>query len=475
MGVATAQQPWSGAYAIGKNAWVMAQTTQFTAPGWRYLDTGSGYLGGDRANGSYVSLRAPSGPAWSTVIETADSTAAQSFTARITGGLSTGIVHVWRTKLAGGDNLAHVADLTPAAGSFSVNLDPGYVYTLTTGAGGGKGAAAGPVPHALGLPYSDGFDSYPAGREARYLSDLQGAFETGGCGAGRTGQCVRQMAPRLPILWAAASDNLALIGDTGWSNYTVSTDVLLEQPGYVHLVGRASWQRPPGLDGYYLRVADTGQWSIRRNDVHDTQTSLATGQVAALGTGRWHTLSLTFAGSTLTARIDGTAVATLDDVWWVAGQAGLGTSQGETAQFDNLAVTAVSGPAPPQAGHLVNPVSGRCLDIAGESQTDGALAGLWECNGQLNQQLVQGADGTLRLYGRGKCLDVLGQATTPGAAVGIWGCNGGPNQQWIFHPDGTVTGVQSGLCLDVVGASTSNDAKVDVWTCNGGGNQKWSW
>src|SRR5689334_3931115 len=32
MGVAVAAQPWSGHYTVGKNAWVMAQTSQFTAP-----------------------------------------------------------------------------------------------------------------------------------------------------------------------------------------------------------------------------------------------------------------------------------------------------------------------------------------------------------------------------------------------------------------------------------------------------------
>ncbi|MFN8076757.1 MAG: hypothetical protein U0Q15_15250 [Kineosporiaceae bacterium] len=42
MGVAVAQQPWSGNYRIRKSAWVMAHTTQFTAPGWRYVDSGSG-------------------------------------------------------------------------------------------------------------------------------------------------------------------------------------------------------------------------------------------------------------------------------------------------------------------------------------------------------------------------------------------------------------------------------------------------
>ena len=53
-------QPWSGAYSIGKNAWVMAHTTQFTAPGLAATSTrASGYLGGNRANGSYVTLRVP--------------------------------------------------------------------------------------------------------------------------------------------------------------------------------------------------------------------------------------------------------------------------------------------------------------------------------------------------------------------------------------------------------------------------------
>jgi len=475
MGVATAQQPWSGAYAVGKNAWVMAQTTQFTAPGWRYLDTGSGYLGGDRANGSYVSLRSASGQTWTTVIETADATAAQSLTARITGGLPAATVHVWRTKLAGGDNLVRSADVTPVGGSFTVSLDPGYVYTLTTGLGGGKGTAAGPAPHALALPYADNYDSYATGKEARYLADMQGAFEVTGCSGGRAGRCVRQMAPRLPILWADATDNLALIGDLGWANYTVSTDTLLEQPGYVQLAGRVSWQKPGRLDGYYLRAADTGQWSLLRSDTGGTLTTLASGQAAALGTGRWHTLSLTFSGTTLTAKIDGGTVGAANDVYWVAGQVGIGSGQGETAQYDNLSVAPVSGPAPPQAGHLVNPVSGRCLDVAGESKTNGAITDLWECNGHLNQQLIQASNGALQLYGRTKCLDVLGQATTPGTAVGIWDCNGGTNQQWSFNANGTITSVQSGLCLDVVGAGTANDAKIDVWTCNGGGNQNWTW
>src|SRR5262249_48061772 len=146
MGVALAAQPWSGAYSIGKNAWVMAHTTQFTAPGWRYLDPATGYLGGNRANGSFVTLRSPNTADYSVVIEPMDATAAQTFTATVTGALSTGTVHVWSSRVGSNspaDFLVHSADVTPSGGTFTVTLQPGFVYTLTTTANGGKGTATG--------------------------------------------------------------------------------------------------------------------------------------------------------------------------------------------------------------------------------------------------------------------------------------------------------------------------------------------
>src|ERR1041384_3885587 len=126
MGVALASQPWSGAYSIGKNAWVMAHTAQFTAPGWRYLDSASGFLGGNRANGSFVTLRSPTTGTYAIVIETMDATAAQPFTATITGGLSTSAVHVWSSRLTSNNTADHFvrgADITPAGGTVPHQLD----------------------------------------------------------------------------------------------------------------------------------------------------------------------------------------------------------------------------------------------------------------------------------------------------------------------------------------------------------------
>jgi hypothetical protein len=454
----------------------MAQTTQFTAPGWRYLDPASGYLGGSRGNGSYVTLRSPGTGDYSVVIETMDATAAQSFTATVTGGLSTGTVRVWSTAVNGSDNLVRGADLTPSGGTFTLNLQPGRVYTLTTTTGPGKSTATGPAAASFALPYTDSYDSYAVGREAKYLADMQGAFEVTACGGGRAGRCVRQMSPRAPITWDALSDPYALLGDVGWSNYRVATDVLLEQAGYVEVIGRATWQHafgPAGLDAYYLRISNTGAWSVLRNDTNNAMTTLRSGTRAALGLNTWHTLALTFSGSTITAQVDGATLVTFTDTVWSVGQVGIGTSQTETAQFDNLSVTAVAGPPPPVSGRLMGVQSGRCLDVPNQSQTNGTAVVIWDCNGGLNQNWTLQSNGALQVYGT-KCLDVLNHATAPGSTVAIWDCSGAANQRWTFNADGTIVGIESGLCLDVTGQGTANGTSVKIWTCNGGANQRWT-
>jgi hypothetical protein len=480
MGLALAAQPWSGYYAIGKNAWVTAQTTQFTAPGWHYLDSSSGYIGGNRNNGSYVSLKSTNNSDFSTVVETMDAGSAQTLNFTVAGGLSAGTVHVWSTKVNSSnpsDYFVHATDITPSGGNFTLTAQPGYVYTLTTTTGQGKGTATSPAQGNLSLPYSDSFDSYAAGAEAKYLMDWQGAFETTACAGGRSGMCVRQMSPQKPITWDALSDPHALLGDVTWSNYTVSSDVLLEQSGYADLIGRANSQdytTTGGLNAYRLRVSDAGAWSILSTSTNGTTSTLAHGTVASLGTNRWHTLALTFSGSTITAAVDGSTVGSANDYAWAGGQVGYGTAQTETAQFDNLSITPGSGGT---GGGTVAPIvgtgSGRCVDVPNQSQTNGTQVALWDCNGGANQQWTSTSAGELRVYG-GDCLDASGQGTSAGTKVDIWTCNGGANQKWTLNANGTITGTQSGLCLDATGAGTANGTLLQLWTCTGSTNQRWT-
>jgi hypothetical protein len=482
MGLVLSPQPWSGYYSVGKNAWVEAQTTQFTAPGWHYLDSSSGYIGGNRNAGSYVSLKSTNNSDYSTVIETVDATSAQTLNFSVTGGLSTGQVHVWATNLNSGnsaDYFVHTTDITPSGGNYSLTVQPGYVYTVTTTTGQGKGTAAGPAQGSMSLPYSDSFDSEAVNSEAKYLMDWQGAFQVVGCGGGRTGNCVRQMSAQTPITWDTLSDPHALIGDTSWNNYTVSSDVMLEKSGYVELMGRANTQSyggAGGLNAYHLRVSDTGAWSIISSNTGNNNSTLASGTTTALGTNSWHTLSLAFSGSTITAGIDGKTVGSANDFSYGAGQAGYSTSQGETAQFDNLSITPGSGTGGGNTGLLHAVGAGKCLDDPSSTTTQGTQQDIFTCNGGANQTWTHTSSGqlTVSVGGQTLCLDANGQGTTNGTKAIIWSCNSGANQQWNLNSNGTVTGVQSGLCLDVTAASTANGALVELWSCNGGSNQQWT-
>lgn len=200
-------------------------------------------------------------------------------------------------------------------------------------------------------------------------------------------------------------------------------------------------------------------------------TTVASGTTTALGTNRWHSLALSFSGSTITASIDGAVVRTITDTTYGAGQVGLGTSQGETAQFDNLASTPGSGGGSTTV--LNNTNSGRCLDVPGQSQTNGTQVTLWDCNGGTNQQWALTAGKQLQVYG-GKCLDAEGASTAAGTRAIIWDCNGAANQHWNLNSDGTITGVQSGLCLGPNAGGTANSTPVTLQTCTGATSQKWT-
>ncbi|MFJ1705890.1 ricin-type beta-trefoil lectin domain protein [Kitasatospora sp. NPDC088346] len=475
-GMSIANQPWSGHYRIGRTTWVTAHTTQFTEPGWQYIDSAGGYLGGSRANGSYVTLKSTNNADYSTVIETADATAAQSARFTVTGGLSTGRVHVWATDLTSDDStdwFVHQQDLTPVDGAYTLTLRPGYVYTVTTTTGQGKGTATPPAAGTLALPYADTFETPAATTSPRYFSDMNGAFQTVACGGGRTGTCLRQMAPTTPIRWTDEpySAPYTIMGDGGWSNYTVTTDTLFEQSGTIELLGRVNQQgrNNNGLNAYHLRVSDTGAWSIDRSDTTWTWTTLAKGTTAALGTGRWHTVALTLQGSTLSAAVDGTTLGTATDHGYTNGRAGLGVTDYRTEQFDDFRLT--PGTPTVHTGPVTSALPGKCVDADADSGTNGTRVQLWDCHGGSAQQWNR-ANGTLTHHD--SCLDVTGQGTANGTPVELWTCNGGANQQWAPQPDGTLRSLQSGRCLDDPAASTADGTQLIIYDCNGGANQRWT-
>ncbi len=472
VGLATAASPWSGNYTIGASTWATAQVTQFTRPGWTFVDSASGYLGGSEPNGAYVTLKG--GTDYSTILETTTSGSPQTVNVHVQGGLSTGTVHVWATNVnspSAAASFTHTGDIIPSNGSYSLTMQPGYVYTVSTLGGQGKGTATAPAAHPLDLPYADGFDGVATDGEARYLSDMQGSFEVRPCADGRTGQCVQQVTPVKPIEWQDDSDAFSLIGDPTWSNYTVKADVDLRQAGTAELLGRAGTQaRPQSHQNLYkFRVSNTGAWSIVKNYSSGTAATLASGTTGALGTGSWHTLGLTFQGAQITATVDGATAGTVTDGSFVSGQVGIGVVGYQTDQFDNLSVTPGSGTAQPPPGPITSGISGKCLDDYTGSATPGTKADIWDCNGT-GAQVWTFTGGALQV--NGKCLDVTAAGTENGSPVEIWDCNNGANQQWEPR-NGLLVNPASGRCLDDPASNTANGTQLDIWDCDGGANQQW--
>ena len=390
-GLMLADQPWSGAYEVGLSIWATAHTTQFAKPGWQYLDGACGYFspdgkkGGNEAlistnstdkpesswlvgtfgynsdykEGSYVTLCSPDGKDFSVIVETVDAMQPRDITFSIKGDLLHGPLHVWKTIMdqTKPENwFIQQQDVLPdAKGNFAVSFDPRCLYSITTTTGQHKGCTTPPPRTQLTLPFRDSFQSLPPGKTQKYFSDQHGTFETAISADGKP--CLRQVITAKPVFWNSDADPCTLIGDPSWKDFKVASKVLLEQPGYVELLGRVSGGGQNEVPGYHLRLTDAGHWSLLYRNPKQKQKEIPDNELAsgdlkgAVGTGKWHELSLGFLGNKITASIDGTQVVQdltdTHDHEAVARKAtscftGYATSRWENAEFRDFNVNAIT-------------------------------------------------------------------------------------------------------------------------------------
>lgn len=341
-GLILADCPWSGFYDLGHSVWVDAHLTQFTKPGWRYLDSSCGYT---PHGASLVTLRSQESDDYSVYIETVDLTEPETLEFNLAGGLSTNTVALWRTQLgaSGASNSFVLLDrIQPKDGRYHLRIEPGHVYTCSTTTGQRKGNAQPKAAREsqLALPFVEDFESVPPGGLARYFSDVHGAFEAAPAAGGRKGKVYRQVVKQEPLLWHRAKmPPTTIVGDPRWEgDYEVRADVLLESKGYAGLAGRIESQQH-SVAGYHLQVSDTGDWRVFTQNANGDDRVLASGTNQPFGMNQWHTMGLRFIGDEITATLDGSVLATARDQSHKRGQVGLRASPWISAQFDNLRVT----------------------------------------------------------------------------------------------------------------------------------------
>lgn len=130
---------------------------------------------------------------------------------------------------------------------------------------------------------------------------------------------------------------------------------------------------------------------------------------------------------------------------------------------------------------IKNRRSGKYIDVAGYSHSNGGKLHQWTHHGGLNQQweIISTGDGYFRLKSKesGKSFDVTGKSTANKAYLQQWAYGGGTNQQFTFHSAGNgyymIKARHSGKALDGTG-QTANGSRIWQWTYNTSNqNQHW--
>ncbi|MEV4132401.1 ricin-type beta-trefoil lectin domain protein [Dactylosporangium sp. NPDC049742] len=149
-----------------------------------------------------------------------------------------------------------------------------------------------------------------------------------------------------------------------------------------------------------------------------------------------------------------------------------GTANGTAVQLYTCNSSGAQKWQPGTGNALVNPQSGRCLDVG--TVANASALRIWDCNGTANQSWTLDASdtGPIRSAFAGKCLDNNRGLFTNGNPVQLWGCNGGyTSQAWTVLGDGQIQ--IAAMCLDVTGSGTANNTLVQLYSCNKGPAQQW--
>nr|WSZ13078.1 GH59 galactosidase [Streptomyces canus] len=459
----SARDPWSGSIHYDAAVYVMQHFTQFAKTGWEN-DTNtagiwrtvpeasySGVSGTENVDGSngapsYMTLADPAKKDFSTIaVNDSDRTKSYRIKAEnmALGGDPT--MEVWETRAADPGqaydaNFKHLAaQIRPDSdGYYTYTVQPRSIVTFTTLDRSSDKATKQRLPESAArtvldtdaagkrhdthdsVLYSDDFgykeegrvqvgtdngarkdsQSYLAsrGNQPRYLVDQTGAWEVG---KGPSGDNVLyqylDQSMKDTGAWNRNTPNTT-VGDFRWENYRASVDVSFPDPaGGLATLGVRQQKGMAATDAAYsVGIGPSGSWTFYRYG-----TALRTGTVAASDGYR---LAVEAKGATVTAYVDGQAVAGYQDPTPVTeGRVKLGTDFHTTA-FDNLRVEKVAGYTP-YATTLTDNMDGSV-----------AYEGTWSRNASLGDAMnwyrststSATAGATVTVPFRGTGIDVIG-------------------------------------------------------------------
>lgn len=283
--------PWSGYYTLDSGFYIMLQFTQFMDKGWSFIDDAcyaDGVPGGDGhaivdSTYSYITLCSPDKSDYTTVIT---NTTAEPITYDFTVSdldAAGKPVYLWETRGPDGgaydeNYFKNIGDVTPVENggsyTYSVTVKPYSIITASTiDLTPAEYHQSTPEQRTiLELPYTDDYEyaDYPAdylssrGNAPRYTTDEGGAFEV------ENGKLVQQITPELKAKeWGWTPDPTTNFGDDRWYDYSVSANIEYAQSddkanNYAG-VGLRYTQGNAGASGYWVKLTESGSWSLWEN------------------------------------------------------------------------------------------------------------------------------------------------------------------------------------------------------------------
>uniref|UniRef100_A0A803T6H6 Galactocerebrosidase n=1 Tax=Anolis carolinensis TaxID=28377 RepID=A0A803T6H6_ANOCA len=359
-GLMTAQEPWSGHYTVSPPIWITAHTTQFTLPGWQYLQV-DGHLEG---GGSFVALTDGQGNL-TIIIETLTHghskcirpplfpfiVTPQKATFHLKGSFSKlQALQMWYSKMEfSSSNSTLFQSLGPikvCEGVLTLSLGLDEIYTLTTLTTGHKGSFEDPPPsQPFPSKYQDDFNiRNPPFSEAPNFADQTGVFEyfVNTSDPGEHTYTLRQVVTQRPVTWVADAENtISVLGNYKWVNLTITSDIYIEsEKGGAFIAGRVDKAGIyiGGAKGVFFWVLPDGTYRV--TDDLNGNNILMKG-LSGVRAKAWHTLTLILTGSNASGMLNGyplwenVTVNSPENGW-----AAIGTRSFEFTQFDNFQVKA---------------------------------------------------------------------------------------------------------------------------------------
>lgn len=133
-----------------------------------------------------------------------------------------------------------------------------------------------------------------------------------------------------------AGTNRSAVGESTWENYTVEAKMMVSEWSNPDTQRVGIYGRFQDSDNNYQIVYEVGQFRVRRQT--NGKFSNLVSKEFALETGKWYTLKVELAGTSIKLYVDGVEMLAVEDDSYGAGKAGLIVRNG-TAVFDDIVIT----------------------------------------------------------------------------------------------------------------------------------------